>query len=219
MTLLLASGSPRRRDLISLLGLPFRVIKTDLDESRLPDEPPIKYVTRLSREKAQAARQFATSPSLILAADTAVVDGADVLGKPVDVADARAMLIRLRDRTHTVCTAITLLEPSSGRMITEVVSSPVLMRPYSDSEIEQYIASGDPFDKAGAYAIQHPDFHPVESFDHCYANVMGLPLCHVARMLHSLKSPPSADAPSACQQALGYPCPIWRSVLPPSQKT
>ncbi len=123
------------------------------------------------------------------------------------------MLRRLRGRTHKVYTAVTLLNTTSGQMITEVVGSAVPMRTYSDEEIAAYIASGDPFDKAGAYGIQNSAFRPSEGFAHCFANVMGLPLCHLARMLGALGLAPTEDVPTACQQHLRYVCPIYHSVL------
>ncbi len=87
------------------------------------------------------------------------------------------------------------------------------MRPYTDQEIDAYIASGDPFDKAGAYAIQHAGFHPAENFSHCFANVMGLPLCHVTRSLRKLGIDPVNDVPHACQAYLNYECPVFESIL------
>ena len=213
MHLCLASGSPRRRELLALIGLPFRVIPALIDEQRHLDEPSEDFARRLSREKAEAAARVVEPPALILAADTIVVDGDDVLGKPRDPAEAAVMLRRLRGRTHRVLTGITLLDPATRRMLTEVACSPVSMRPYRDEEIEAYVAAGDPFDKAGAYAIQHEGFQPVIGFDHCFANVMGLPLCHAARMLRRLGLQSPVDIPCACQQALGSNCPVWERIL------
>lgn len=186
---------------------------TEVDEQRQPNETPEQYVRRLSREKAAAAASSIRAAALVLAADTIVVDGDDVLEKPRDAEDAAAMLRRLRGRTHEVYTAITLLNTTNGQMITQVVGSPVPMRTYSDEEIAAYVASGDPFDKAGAYGIQNSAFHPSEGFAHCFANVMGLPLCHLARMLGMFGLTPAVDVPTACQQHLRYACPIYRSVL------
>lgn len=171
------------------------------------------YVRRLSREKALAAALSVGSPALVLAADTIVVDGDNVLEKPCDAEDAAAMLRRLRGRTHEVYTAVALLETASGQMTVQLVCSPVPMRAYSEAEIAAYIASGDPFDKAGAYGIQNTTFHPTEGFAHCFANVMGLPLCHIARMLVALDMEPPVDVPTACQAHLRYSCPVYRSIL------
>ncbi|MBE2272146.1 MAG: septum formation protein Maf [Anaerolinea sp.] len=191
MTFILASGSPRRRELLASLGVRFTVIKSDIDETQHPGEPPLDYVRRLSIEKAHAvaANVFAAQPdaALILAADTVVILAADtmgildgdILGKPTDADDARVMLERLRGRAHIVCTALTLLRCTQGaitKQITRLTQTTVTMRHYSDAEIAAYIASGDPFDKAGSYAIQHEGFHPVERIDGSYTNVVGLPV-------------------------------------------
>ena len=112
-----------------------------------------------------------------------------------------------------VLTALTLLEMATGREITQMADSPVHMRNYSDEEIDAYIASGDPFDKAGAYAIQSTSFHPVEEFDHCMANVMGLPLCHVTRMLRAAGESPNEEIARACQGHIGYVCPVYERIL------
>src|SRR5204863_5653183 len=110
---------------------------------------------------------------------TTVVDGNDILGKPIDNAEAFAMLTRLRGHTHQVYTGVALLRKSDGLLLKELSVTDVPMRDYSDEEINAYIATGDPLDKAGAYAIQHPQFQPVEHMRGCYASVMGLPLCLV----------------------------------------
>lgn len=211
--LILASASPRRRELLALLGLPFKATTTDIDEQVRSGELPEQYARRLSREKAGAAATHAAADALILAADTIVVDGVDVLGKPSDEAEAAAILRRLRGHTHRVYTAVTLLDAGSGREIIDLAGSPVQMRGYADDEIARYIASGDPFDKAGAYAIQHNGFHPVENFGHCMANVMGLPLCHIARMLRQTGIDLPADVPAACQAHIDYKCPVYRRIL------
>ena len=213
MQLVLASRSPRRRELLALTGLPFRVVVPRTDETQRPGEPPEAYARRLSQEKAGAAAAMLDERALVLAADTIVVDGSDVLGKPADAGEARAMLRRLRGRTHHVMTGLTLLDTATGRRRTELAISPVPMREYTDEEIEAYIASGDPFDKAGAYGIQNHGFHPAEGFAHCFSNVMGLPLCHVTRMLRDSGLPPPVDVAAACEQALGYRCPLFEDVL------
>lgn len=211
--LMLASASPRRRELLALLGLPFESTTTDIDERVRAGEPPEQYARRLSREKAAAAAGHSRVDALILAADTIVVDGVDVLGKPSDAAEATAILRRLRGHTHRVYTAVTLLDSGSGRATTELAGSPVQMRDYTDDEIARYIAGGDPFDKAGAYAIQHNGFRPAQNFDHCMANVMGLPLCHIARMMRQADIDLPADVPSACQAHIEYKCPVFERIL------
>ncbi len=194
--LLLASGSPRRRELLTRTGLSFETARPDIDETPLPDELPDTYVARLSLEKSLAVGDF---DGVILTADTTVSDDGAILGKPADVDEATAMLRRLRGRAHTVYTGITLRLPTTHETQTLVMASSVLMRDYSDTEIAQYVASGDPFDKAGSYAVQHAEFHPVAQITGCYANVMGLPLCTVCTLLgdHGMTIP----VPVACDPA------------------
>jgi len=185
MRFVLASGSPRRRELLASLGIDFTVIKSDVDETQRAGEDAFAYVRRLSVEKAEAVAARLSEPSLVLAADTTVVLDGDVLGKPLDADDARAMLRRLRGRDHVVCTALTLLklDPPERQSLTDLTRTTVTMRDYADAEIDAYVASGDPSDKAGAYAIQHEGFHPVARIDGSYSNVVGLPLETLREML------------------------------------
>ncbi len=172
---ILASSSPRRRELLASLGITFTVQKPAIDETQYADESPKDYVQRMSAAKAAAIAAQIEPPAVILAADTIVIDGSDVLGKPLDDADARQMLKRLSGRVHEVCTAFTL-QQQPGDAITYLACTQVLMRNYSDTEIDAYIATGDPFDKAGSYAIQHEEFAPVAQVTGSYTNVVGLPL-------------------------------------------
>lgn len=201
---ILASSSPRRRELLGTLGIPFSIHKPDIDETQHPGELPLDYVQRLSREKAGHVAAQLTPPATILAADTVVILGADtlgvdaegqILGKPIDADDARDMLRRLRGRVHQVCTSITLHRLDVAP-ITRVTSTNVTMRDYTDAEIEAYIATGDPFDKAGSYAIQHPVFQPVAQIDGCYTNVVGLPLCTLKNMLAAIGWPGIQTVPA-----------------------
>ncbi len=220
-TILLASSSPRRRELIKLFGLPVETTSADIDETPLDHESAADMAVRLSQAKAQAVVSSVPHPApvILLASDTTVSLAGEPLGKPIDAADARSMLTRLRDRVHQVYTAITLIDLQTDRMIgpdrtiTDLAASDVRMRDYPDEELDAYIASGDPFDKAGAYAIQHSGFHPAENFAHCFANVMGLPLCHVARSLRKLGIEPLNAVPEACQAYLNYACPVYQSIL------
>ena len=209
--LILASNSPRRRQLLALADWMFNVIIADVDESTRANESPADYVLRLAETKARAIT--AHPNQIILAADTTVVDGNDILGKPQDNAEAFAMLTRLRGHTHQVYTGIALLRLSDGFILKELSVTDVPMRNYSDEEIKSYIQTGDPLDKAGAYAIQHPRFKPVASMSGCYAGVMGLPMCHVVRMMRKMDSPPHADVPVKCQTLLEYQCPVSRAIL------
>lgn len=176
MRLILASSSPRRRELIASLGIAFDIMKPDIDETQHPDENPLDYVERLSREKASAVADMLDDPAVILAADTVVILGDEILGKPIDADEARTILKRLRATQHLVCTAFTVLDTQSGKKTTQHVKTVVHMRAYGDDEIEAYIATGDCYDKAGGYAIQHPQFKPVRDLDGDYNNVVGLPL-------------------------------------------
>lgn len=210
--LILASASPRRRQLLTLTGLPFAITSANLDESPLPGEAPDAYVQRLAKSKALAAAQLTPANAQILAADTTVADGRSILGKPASPEEAKAMLVKLRNRTHTVYTALSVYVPGMEAPLMELCASAVPMRDYSDDEISQYIASGDPLDKAGAYAIQHPVFAPVINFNGCYASVMGLPLCHLARMLQKAGLTTDLGIPDRCQQHLHYSCSIYPAV-------
>jgi len=221
-SLVLASTSPRRRELLALGGWEFSVQPTEVDESQRPGEVPSAYVLRLAKSKARACaashwnsrRMPADEDRIFLAADTAVVvDGNAILGKPRDTGQAVEMLRRLRSRTHQVYTGIAVTGVSDGNLCTDLCVTDVPMRIYSDEEIETYVASGDPLDKAGAYAIQHSRFHPVETISGCYASVMGLPLCHLTRTLRQFEVVPSTDISAECQSRLDYKCPIFASVL------
>jgi septum formation protein len=211
--LVLASNSPRRKELLALGGWPFEIIVSDTDESLLPDESPRDYVRRLAVEKARASSARADASQVILAADTTVVDRDSVLGKPNDPADARRMLQQLRGHVHQVYTGIALLRLRDGNLLTDVCVTDVPMRTYSDEEIGSYVATGDPLDKAGAYAIQHADFQPVEMMRGCYASVMGLPLCHVTRLLKQMDMAQLANVPDNCQSLLNYECPVYAGIL------
>lgn len=211
--LVLASGSPRRRELLGLLGFDFKCLSLDIDETPLPDELPADYTLRVSAAKAQAAVSYVERGTLIVAADTTVADGTQILGKPLNAAEAQAMLRQLQGRVHQVYTAITLLATQSGQITQDLAVTDVVMRPYTDSEIAAYVASGDPYDKAGSYAIQNQAFHPVARIDGCYANVVGLPLCHLTRSLARLGVEMAVDVPSACQQANTIQCEVYPHIL------
>ncbi len=209
-SIVLASNSPRRQELLSLTGWIFTSSPANIDETPRVDEQPEAYVTRLAREKALACS--AGTGNLILAADTIVVDDNELLGKPVDPTDARRMLTQLRGHAHRVMTAIALYDRSMEKMEMELCVTAVPMRNYTDDEIERYIESGDPLDKAGAYAIQHQGFHPVEEFHGCFASVMGLPLCHLKRMSARMGVEVSRELVQNCEKLNQYICPIYQQV-------
>jgi len=185
--LILASQSPRRRELLATAGIPFTVRIREVEEIRAPDELPDAYVRRLARAKAEAA--WEDRDEIVLGADTVVVLGVvldqAVLEKPRDAADARAMLRSLSGREHTVITGICLRHPGG----VEVDSSATRVRftLLTDAEIDAYAATGEPMDKAGAYAIQGLASKFVESIEGCYFNVIGLPLSQVYRYLKTLE--------------------------------
>jgi MAF protein len=165
-------------------------------------------------EKASvAAKAIADEEALILAADTTVVFDGHILGKPADAAEARQMLNELRGKDHLVYTALALLRLPEKSLFTDFAETKVPMRDYSDKEIEAYIESGDPLDKAGAYAIQHAGFHPVAHMQGCFANVIGLPLCHLQRSLQKWGISFDTNLSFACQAHLSYNCPVTNSIL------
>jgi septum formation protein len=184
-----------------------------VDEQPLPGEQGEAYVLRLSEEKARTAASQSRKARLVIAADTTVVEQGEILGKPQDPSEALAMLRRLRGRMHQVYTAVTVLDLETGRLLSDLCCTDVPMRNYSDQEMQAYVSSGDPLDKAGAYAIQNAGFHPVEDLRGCFANVMGLPLCHLVRTLRSLAFQPPQDVPQACQAHLDYDCPVYKDIL------
>jgi septum formation protein len=186
-SLILASASPRRRELLAQAGFTFEVIPTDVPEVRKPNEDPIRFVTRLAREKAEAvAATHAISPdTLVLGADTIVVVDEQVLGKPQDAADAGRMLRLLSGQTHQVITGLCLARGRERQRAAEVTF--VRFVTLSDQEIDDYIATGEPLDKAGAYAIQGRAGRWVPRIHGCYFNVVGLPLALVSSMIEAMQ--------------------------------
>jgi septum formation protein len=183
--LVLASASPRRRQLLGRAGIPFRVVPADIDEAARPGETPRELVLRLAGEKARAvaAKLGAGPPRLVLGSDTIVVIGEDVLGKPRDPADAVALLGRILGRTHSVLTGVALLDERSGLLRSRCVASQVVMRAASAAEVRVYVAGGEPLDKAGAYALQGEGRKFVERVIGSETNVIGLPLDETLALL------------------------------------
>jgi septum formation protein len=179
--LVLASASPRRREILDAAGIPFDVHPVDVDERRRADEPATVYVERVARLKASAAADhFPDRP--VLGADTIVVLQDDVLGKPADAAAAAVMLRRLAGQRHEVLTAVALAWRGDVRTATERTA--VWFEPLTDAEIQAYVATGEPLDKAGAYAIQGRASRFIPRIEGSYANVVGLPVTTVLRLLH-----------------------------------
>ena len=205
--IVLASASPRRRELLAGMGLDFDVIPANVPEDPLPGENPAELVKRLSSAKAEAVASSLDS-GIVIGADSMVVHQGEALGKPLDADDARRMLLRLRGTRHQVFTGITVVDAASGKKLTECLASDITLRHFSEKEIEESIASGTPMDKAGAYAVQDQVFRPAESWEGCYTNIVGLPLCRflemAAKLGHSLPNAKSDDVPPGC----GPDCPF-----------
>jgi septum formation protein len=178
--LILASASPRRAQLLQQIGIEFRVEVADIDESRNIQEQPFDLVARLAREKAKS---ILPGKGLVLAADTIVLKDDSILGKPTDREHAVEMLKRLADRTHRVVTAVCIIQGS--RIVTEVVTTLVTLRPITQAEAESYWETGEPLDKAGGFAIQGRGAVFVKNIQGSYSNVVGLPLFETAAMLDS----------------------------------
>jgi septum formation protein len=193
--LILASASPRRRELLSRLGLPFDVRPSRIDEALAPEVAAPALAAALARAKARdvadQVRAAGDGPAVILGADTLVVLDGRPLGKPGSRDEARAMLRALRGRSHEVVTAVALIEVPGGHEVTETVTSRVLMRPYGEPEIDAYVATGEPDDKAGAYAVQGVGGQLVARVEGCFENVVGLPLGTTARLLRTFGFSPA----------------------------
>lgn len=197
-TLLLASASPRRHELLARLGLEFEVRVADLDETPLPGEDPAAYVARLAMAKAEAVADAAIEPNVVVVgADTTVVVDGEILGKPADDADAARMLRRLAGRTHEVLTGVAVVTRAEGlddgagsaalaaarSAAVDVAITEVAFTPMADAEVDWYVATGEPHDKAGAYAVQGRGAAFVASIAGSPDNVIGLPLALTRRLL------------------------------------
>jgi len=181
----LASASPRRRELLSQIGIKFELLLVDVDESIISGELADDYVARVATLKAQTAANKASDQTMaILAADTSVIDGNNILGKPRDKADAINILAGLSGKTHQVKTAISVA--FNGGITTEVITTDVTFRAISRQEIEQYWATGEPQDKAGAYGIQGIGGKFVEKINGSYSSVVGLPLMETEQLLNKV---------------------------------
>jgi septum formation protein len=177
---ILASASPRRQQLLKLLLSQFDVVPSDVEETPRPAESPLSVVQRLAKEKATAVQRLHPTAAII-SADTVVVCNQEILGKPSSPEEARHMLQKLSGRTHQVLTGVCLLHGETCRV--QVSSTGVQFYPLSEAEIDTYVKSGEPLDKAGAYGIQGLGARFIEKIDGCYFNVVGLPVSLVYRML------------------------------------
>ena len=181
MKFILASSSPRRRELLAAIGIDFDVVPSHVPEEHQPGEAPKEYVARLSRDKASA---IATSHPArwVIAADTTVLLGDELLEKPIDTDDAVRMLSTIAGRTHTVYTGVTIQNDENGYRETDVAESEVTMLPLSADDIAWYVATGEPLDKAGAYAVQGIGAMFIDSIHGSYTNVVGLPVALLFQM-------------------------------------
>jgi septum formation protein len=187
--LVLGSGSPRRREMLSALRLPFQVLAADIDEERLAGEPPLDYLTRIAAEKLSGVRaRLGNAPhAAILVADTTVVIDGDVLGKPLDEADAVRLFSRIAGRVHQVFTRYAIGLPGEpGVKVARTVETRVHIRAAAADEIRAYAATGEGLDKAGAYAAQGIGTFFIERVEGSYSNVVGLPACEVLADLRAL---------------------------------
>lgn len=189
----LASRSPRRAALLETLGVAFAVLDVEVDETPFPGEIPGDYVVRLARAKASAGRASAVSPAPVLAADTSVVLNGEILGKPANPDDARRMLRRLSGGWHEVQTGVAL---AHAALVTVRVSTRVQFRALTETEIDCYVASGEPADKAGAYGIQGLGGALVARIEGSYPNVVGLPLAETLALLRAAGVPTALDKPT-----------------------
>jgi septum formation protein len=195
--LILASSSPRRQELLAQTGLRFTVAAANINEDLLPNEAAAAYVQRLAEEKAQAiwnvnqAADSVDDPLVVLGADTCVVCDGSILGKPTDTGDARQMLELLSGRTHAVLTGLAVI--SSGKIARDVEITQVTFNQLNDREIAQYIASGEPLDKAGAYAIQGYAARWIPRIEGCYFNVVGLPIARTISLLVEAQAATALD--------------------------
>jgi septum formation protein len=214
-TLYLASASPRRRTLLEMTGWPVVVRPVQIDETPAAGESAASLARRLAAEKAMLAAALAPEEAWVIAADTVVFDGDDILGKPADREQARVMLKSLRGRAHRVVTALAIRSPGNGRINVEVCETIVPMRDLSDETIEAYVEQGSPLDKAGAYGIQDDEFGVVEldCLRGCFTNVMGLPLCRVIDALTAAGHPPPKNVSADCRREETVRCALPELLL------
>ncbi len=180
--MILASASPRRKEMLQQIGLVFRTSPADVDESVLPGEQPAAYAVRVALDKARVAAERA-GEGIVIAADTIVVLGGRILGKPADDSDAVRMLSLLSGKQHEVVTGLAVIDAASKRTAAKTASTSVWFRNLAEEEIRAYVATREPLDKAGAYGIQEKGALLIEKIEGCYFNVVGLPLSLLGEIL------------------------------------
>ena len=210
---ILASQSPRRKALLHLLNMPFDAIPAHADEDSIAITDPKLNVQETAVLKADIITNNRQSRDdvreILIAADTTVAFAGEMLNKPKDEADANRMLSMMSGQQHEVHTGYVIRDLSNGKTVVNASTAVVTMRNYSQQEILDYIATGDPMDKAGAYAIQHPEFRPVAQLDGCFLNVMGLPLCALMIALQSFDIEVNVSETAVYQEHQKYLCPIF----------
>lgn len=212
-TFWLASNSPRRKEMLSWSDWRLEFAPSGADESIKEEESPEEYVRRLAFLKVSGEIERVEEGEFVISADTTVVLDGRILGKPADEGQAYSMLSDLRACMHEVITCVAVRAVGQQPVKSDVCVSAVQMRAYSDEEMLAYIASGDPMDKAGAYAIQNNLFNPAPGFRGCMASVMGLPLCHLERTLREFAHYTQTDWPTICQKNLKYDCPVTDRIM------
>jgi len=213
LKIILASNSPRRKELLGLALLPFTVDSADVDESVLDGEKPEAYVRRLALAKAGETAKRHGADCIVLGSDTTVVLDEEIIGKPIDKVDAARILTSLCGRSHQVYTGIAAVNNASGTIVSRVIRTDVPMRAYTSDEMNTYIESGDPMDKAGAYGIQNSDFVAKAELSGCFASVMGFPICAVASLISASGLLLEEGVEVRCQKLIGYNCPVFSDQL------
>ena len=209
----LASGSPRRQELLEIAGWRPFLNPVKIEEKPNLSEDPLSFAKRLALEKAE--KSAGLDGMIVLGADTIVILGDQILGKPEDDRHAEFMLEALCGKVHQVITAIAIVDPGHDRFLVDTCITDVPMRVFNPNEIKSYIAAGSPLDKAGAYGIQDVEFHPVnlDKMDGCFANVMGLPLCHLERALKSVGLVTPENIYIKCMEHTKYNCQVYQRIL------
>lgn len=204
--IILASGSPRRKELLTSLGLPFQVITSGASEDIDLSLPPEEIVKQLGEIKAQAVAKNLKEDALIIGSDTTISFEGKILGKPKDKEEARSILSMLKNNIHQVFSGIAIVDNQTQKVVSGFVATNIKMKNYSDNEMDKYISSGEPMDKAGSYAIQGEGGKLVEEIDGCYNNVVGFPLCKLTELLAHFDIVISKKE-CPCKLPSGSPCP------------
>lgn len=209
--IILASSSPRRKELLSWIVNDFQCEPGNIDETPAPGELPVPYTERMAIEKADKALSLISTDkeAFIIGSDTTVYADHRICGKPQSPAHAIEMLHFLNGRSHLVCTATALIHTYKGakRTFYTIAETVVHFRHMSDDEIEDFVSTGVPMGKAGSYAIQDVRFHPVQSIEGCYACVIGLPLCHVKKLFSQFDIEYQSETALLCKHHFGFNCP------------